>query len=97
MKPEREKEKKKERNPNQEREREREREKEIGIFTLMDFDSGASSFLALLMNKSFKKLEKAKLKAKVSDFAVKKVQKHFFSRMFCQVTHLQDKKRFAGR
>ena len=53
------------------------RESEIGIFSMLSFDFASSSFLALLVNKSYrKKLIKAKLK--VFYFAVKK-----FKTIFC--------------
>ena len=45
-----------ERNPN------RKRDKEAGISSLIGFDSATSSFLTSLINKSKKKLKKAKLK-----------------------------------
>ena len=63
---------------------------------MMGLDSAASSFLALLENKSNRKLKKAKLKTKVFNLAVKKVRKHSLSRNFFQATHLQDIKRFAS-
>ena len=62
------KEKKRERNPN------RQREKEIGIFSMMGFDSGSSSFLALLANKA--KTEKGNIK-KGSNCAVKMFKINF--------------------
>ena len=49
------------------RERERERERERGKFSMMRFDSATSSFLALLVIKSYKKL-KVQDSKKVSTF-----------------------------
>ena len=52
-------EKEKERNPNQER------EKETGLSPIIGFDTATSSFLTLLIIKSYrKKLKKSKLKKK---------------------------------
>ena len=52
-------EKEKERNPN------REGEKETGISSMIGFDTATSSFLTLLITKSYrKKLKKVKLKKK---------------------------------
>ena len=42
----------------------------MGKFSTMGFDIATSSFLALLVNKSYRKTKKAKLK-KVFNFAVK--------------------------
>ena len=50
-----------ERERERDRERERKREK-IGIFSMMGFDSATSSFLDLLVHKSYKKTEKGKIK-----------------------------------
>ena len=36
------------------RERERERERELGTFSMLGFDSATSSFLTLLLTKSYK-------------------------------------------
>ena len=47
--------------------RERERERETGIFSMMGFDNATSSFLALLVNKSYSKLKKEKLKTSFQD------------------------------
>ena len=97
------------RQKNREREREikREREREgkkplpterteIEIFSMMGFDSVTFSFLALLVNKSHKKLIKAKFK-KSFQLRNKKSQNHFLSQKFCQVTHLRDLKSFVGQ
>ena len=73
------------------RERERERARETGIFSMMGFDS-ATSFLALLVNKSYRKRQKSfHLRSK------KKIQNHFLSRKFCKVTDLGDLKSFVGQ
>ena len=44
----------------------RQREKEIGIFFMMGFDSATSSFLALLVNKSYRKKQKKAILKKFS-------------------------------
>ena len=50
----------------------------MGIFSMMRFDYATSSFLVLLINKSYKKTEKGKIrKTKVFDFAVKKIKTIF--------------------
>ena len=82
------KEKEKVRNPN------RKREKETGIFSMIGFDTAASSFLTLLIKKSYRE----KLKAKLKSFQLcNKKFKTILSRKFCQVTHLRDLKSFVGR
>ena len=43
-----------------ERERERERERELGILSMVRFDSPTSSFLALLVIKSYRNLNRKK-------------------------------------
>ena len=60
----------------------------------MGFDSATSSFLALLVNNSHRKLKKAKLKTEVFNFAV---ENYFLSRKFCKVTYLRDLKSFVGQ
>ena len=78
--------------------KERERERERGIFSMTGFDSASSSFLALLVIKSYKKkLKSAKFERKISRFQRgKNVQTCLFLE-FCNVTHLQDIKRFIGQ
>ena len=61
------------------RERERERERELEIFSMMRLDSATSSFLALLLIKSYRKKMKAQnSKEKFPIFALKKMFKPFF-------------------
>ena len=69
----------------------RQREREIGIFCMMVFVSATSSFLALLVDRSYrkKKPKKANVKTKVFNFTLNKVEDHFLSRKLCQVAHLQ--------
>ena len=65
---------------------------------MMGFDNATSSFLALLVNKSYSKLKKEKLKTKVFNTkSFKKVQNNLLSLNFCQVTHLQDLKNVVGQ
>ena len=62
-----------------EREREREIERELGIFSMMRFDSKTSSFLDLLVTKSYrKKLKVQNSKEKFPHFAVEKMFKNIF-------------------
>ena len=69
---------------------------------MMGFDSSCnfdatSSFLALLVNKSYReKLKRAKVKTSFQPRS-KKVQNNFSSRKFCQITHLKDLKSFVGQ
>ena len=57
---------------------------------MMRFDSAASSFLALLVNKSHRKTEKVQnLKEKSPDFEVKNVQNQFLPLEFSHATHLE--------
>ena len=87
-------EKEKERNASQHRESER----ELRIFSMMRFDSTTSSFLNLLVFKSYrKKTESTKFQRKVSTFRSYKLFKHFLALDFCQVPHLQDLKSFVGQ
>ena len=55
------------------------RERELGVFSMMRFDSVTSSFLALLLTKSYIKTESAKIKKKVSIFRSENNQRHFLS------------------
>ena len=69
--------------------------RELAIFSMMRFDSTFSSFLNLLVTKSYrKKTESAKFQRKVSTFLKENVYKDFLSLFFCHVTHLQDLKSF---
>ena len=71
----------------------KEREREIGIFSMIGFDSETSSFLALLVNKSYrKKLTKAKFK-KHFKFAVKKFKTVFFSKILSSNSSLDTNRR----
>ena len=82
------KEEEKERNPNGKR------EKETGLYSMIGFDTATSSFLTLLINKSYRK----KLKAKLKNFQLRnKKSKPFLSRKFCQVIDLRDLKSFVGQ
>ena len=47
--------------------REQKRERERGIFPMMGFDYATSSFLALLVNKSYRKNKESKIKKKASN------------------------------
>ena len=55
---------------------------------MMGFDSATSSFLALLLNKSYR-TEKRKIINENFTHRSKKVQNQFLSPKFCQVTHLK--------
>ena len=63
---------------------------------MMGLDSATSSFLALLVN-NIEKSQKGKIKNKTFQLRIKKVQNHYLSRKFCQVTHLQDLRIFVGQ
>ena len=53
---------------------------------MMGFDPATSSFLALLENKPYRKLKKAKSKTKIFEIAAKNVQNIFLTQKFCQVS-----------
>ena len=53
------------------------REKQTGISSIIGFDNATSSFLTLLINRSYKKLKKAKSKG-VFMFSIKKVRTIFY-------------------
>ena len=68
-------------------------EEELGIFSMMRFDSTTSSFLVLLVIKTYRKQKCANFKRKVSRFrSQNNNQNHFPSLEFCHVTHRQDLK-----
>ena len=67
-------------------------ERELGVFSMTSFDNTTSSFLALLVTKSYK-LKVQNSEEKFPHNAVKK----FFDSGFCHVTHLQDIKNFVGQ
>ena len=69
------------------------RNRELGIFSMMRFDSAISSFLVLLVIKSYRENpNSAKTIKEVSKFRCVDVQNHILSLEFDHVTHMQDLK-----